>query len=181
MAAELTSESQEWKPKYGPWLGAIPTIFAAFMFVLDETIANVALPHMAGSFSISRDESMWILTLYLVASGVVIPMVDWFCKIMGRKLFFILSGYFMFRYIPVIQEGNITLSEWWKKRAVRLLPMSAITVVVFEIILFINNTMFGTNNPSASRTVVKAAKIGRNDPCPCGSGKKYKHCCGKDN
>lgn len=92
MAAELTSESQEWKPKYGPWLGAIPTIFAAFMFVLDETIANVALPHMAGSFSISRDESMWILTLYLVASGVVIPMVDWFCKIMGRKLFFILSA-----------------------------------------------------------------------------------------
>ena len=92
MTAEVSTVSQEWKPKYGPWLGAIPTIFAAFMFVLDETIANFALPHMAGSFSISRDESMWILTLYLVASGVVIPMVDWFCKIMGRKLFFILSA-----------------------------------------------------------------------------------------
>lgn len=60
------------------------------------------------------------------------------------ELFFILSGYFMFRYIPIIQEGSVTLSEWWKKRAVRLLPMSAITVVVFEIILFVNNTMFGS-------------------------------------
>ncbi len=93
MSTNITENvSQEWKPKYGPWLGAIPTIFAAFMFVLDETIANVALPHMAGSFSISRDESMWILTFYLVASGVVIPMVDWFCKIMGRKAFFIFSA-----------------------------------------------------------------------------------------
>ena len=74
---------EEWLPEGNPWLIALPTILAAFMFVLDETIANVALPHMAGTFSISRDESMWILTFYLVASGVVIPMVDWFCKILG--------------------------------------------------------------------------------------------------
>jgi len=93
MAAEntMTNSATEWKPKYGSWLGAIPTIFAAFMFVLDSTVANVALPHMAGSFSISRDESMWILTFYLVASGIVIPMVDWSCKIMGRKAYFIFS------------------------------------------------------------------------------------------
>ena len=92
MSAEISSTEEQWKPKYGPWLGAIPTIFAAFMFVLDETVANVALPHMAGSFSISRDESMWILTFYLVASGVVIPMVDWFCKMLGRKNYFIFSS-----------------------------------------------------------------------------------------
>ena len=91
MAEQLSASKEEWKPKYGPWLSAIPTIFAAFMFVLDETVANVALPHMAGTFSISRDESMWILTFYLVASGIVIPMVDWFCKIMGRKAFFMFS------------------------------------------------------------------------------------------
>ncbi|MCR4880625.1 MAG: DHA2 family efflux MFS transporter permease subunit [bacterium] len=91
MAQSQATTTEEWKPKYGPWLGAIPTIFAAFMFVLDETVANVALPHMAGTFSISRDESMWILTFYLVASGVIIPMVDWFCKIMGRKAFFMFS------------------------------------------------------------------------------------------
>ena len=79
----------EWKPSKSPWLIAIPTIFAAFMFVLDETIANVALPHMAGTFSVSRQESMWILTSYIVASGIMITAVDWFCKKLGRKNFFI--------------------------------------------------------------------------------------------
>ena len=77
--------------KINPWLACLPTMTAAFMFVLDATIANVALPHMAGSFSVSRDESMWILTSYLIASGIVIPMVDWFSKALGRKNFFIMS------------------------------------------------------------------------------------------
>ena len=90
MSNELVAE-QEWKPKINPWLSSIPLMGAAFMFVLDETIANVALPYMAGSFSISRQESMWILTSYLVASGIVIPMVGWFSKVMGRKNFFMLS------------------------------------------------------------------------------------------
>lgn len=74
-----------------PWLACLPTMASAFMFVLDETIANVALPHMAGSFSVSREESMWILTSYLIASGIIIPMVGWFSKIMGRKNFFMAS------------------------------------------------------------------------------------------
>lgn len=83
--------TEEWKPKNNPWLIALPTIFAAFMFVLDETIANVALPHMAGTFSASHDESLWILTSYLVASGIMIPAVDWFSKVLGRRNFFIIS------------------------------------------------------------------------------------------
>lgn len=74
-----------------PWLTSLPTILAAFMFVLDSTIANVALPHMAGTFSVSREESTWILTSYLVASGIAITAVDWFSKLLGRKNFFILS------------------------------------------------------------------------------------------
>ena len=82
---------EEWRPEGNPWLVALPTIFAAFMFVLDETIANVALPHMAGTFSASHDESLWILTSYLVASGIMIPAVDWFSKLLGRRNFFILS------------------------------------------------------------------------------------------
>lgn len=82
---------QEWKPKHNPWVICIPLMVAAFMFVLDETIANVALPYMAGSFSISRQESTWVLTSYLIASGIVIPSVDFFCKLLGRKNFFILS------------------------------------------------------------------------------------------
>ena len=55
----------------------LPTMFAAFMFSLDETIANIALPHIAGSFSVSSQESIWILTSYLIASCLTIPMLDW--------------------------------------------------------------------------------------------------------
>ena len=83
--------SEEWKPKHNPWLTCLPIMVAAFMFVLDETIANVALPYMAGSFSVSRQESTWVLTSYLIASGIVIPSVDFFCKLLGRKNLFILS------------------------------------------------------------------------------------------
>lgn len=89
--AENNNNNEVWQPKHNPWLIALPTIFAAFMFVLDETIANVALPHMAGTFSVSREESTWILTSYLVASGIAITAVDWFSKLMGRKNFFIFS------------------------------------------------------------------------------------------
>ncbi len=80
-----------WKPTINPWYTASAIMLAVFIFALDGTIANVALPHMAGSFSASRDESMWILTSYLIASGIVIPMVDWFSKVLGRKNFFIIS------------------------------------------------------------------------------------------
>ncbi len=66
-------------------------MLAVFIYVLDGTIGNVALPHMAGSFSATRDESMWILTSYLIAAGIVIPAVDFFSKVFGRKNFFIIS------------------------------------------------------------------------------------------
>ncbi len=91
MSETAETTNIEWKPKNSPWLICIPTILAGFMFVLDSTIANVALPHMAGTFSASREESTWILTCYLVASGITVPTVDWFCKLLGRKNFFMLS------------------------------------------------------------------------------------------
>ena len=80
---------EEWKPSLNPWLATLPVVTAAFIFALDGTIANVALPHMAGSFSSSNDEAMWILTSYLIASGIILPSVDWFSKVFGRKAFFI--------------------------------------------------------------------------------------------
>lgn len=70
------------------WLLLVPTMFAAFMFSLDETIANIALPHIAGSFSVSNQESIWILTSYLIASCLTIPMIDWLTRLMGRKAMF---------------------------------------------------------------------------------------------
>ena len=82
---------EEWKPSVNPWIMVIPVMLAVFIYVLDGTIGNVALPHMAGSFSATRDESMWILTSYLIAAGIVIPAVDFFSKVFGRKNFFIIS------------------------------------------------------------------------------------------
>ena len=83
----MTEESRE--EQMNPWLTTVAVMSATFIFVLDGTIANVALPQMAGSFSSSNDEATWILTSYLIASGIVVPSVDWFSKLFGRKMFFI--------------------------------------------------------------------------------------------
>lgn len=87
MSQEVAQEN--WKPSHSPWSVTLAVMLATFIFVLDSTIANVALPHMAGSFSASRDESMWILTSYLIASGIILPSVAWFSSVFGRKNFFI--------------------------------------------------------------------------------------------
>lgn len=89
-AVQLKDEDSKYLPK-NPWIPAVPTLLACFIYVIDGTIANVALPHMAGSFSATRDESMWILTSYLIASGIVIPSVDFFSKLLGRKNFYVIS------------------------------------------------------------------------------------------
>nr|WP_184801755.1 DHA2 family efflux MFS transporter permease subunit [Nitrospirillum iridis] len=64
---------------------------ATFMEVLDTTIINVALPHIAGSLSVGTDESTWTLTSYLVANGIVLPVSGWLGRLMGRKNYFLLS------------------------------------------------------------------------------------------
>jgi len=91
------SEEQtlQWKPTVNPWLLILPVMLATFMYALDETVANVALPHIAGSYSVSNQESIWVLTSYLMASSIVIPMIDFFSKALGRKNFFML-GVFVF-------------------------------------------------------------------------------------
>ena len=83
-------EENQYLPE-NPWLACLPVLIAVFVYVMDGTIANVALPHMAGSFSATRDESIWILTSYLIASGIVIPSVGFFSKLFGRKNFYIIS------------------------------------------------------------------------------------------
>lgn len=81
----------EWHPSKNPWLISAPLMLSVAMYALDETISNVALPYMAGSFSCSHNESTWVLTFYLIASGIIIPAVDFFCKLFGRKNFFLMS------------------------------------------------------------------------------------------
>lgn len=89
--ANTNTITEEWKPSKNPWLIAAPLMIAVFMYALDETISNVALPYMAGSFSVSHTESTWIITSYLIASGIIITTSDFFCKLMGRNNYFMFS------------------------------------------------------------------------------------------
>ncbi len=77
-----------WKPKHNPWLVALTVTLATFMEVLDTSIANVALPHIAGSVGASQDEATWVLTSYLVASAVILPISGWLSDRFGRKRFY---------------------------------------------------------------------------------------------
>jgi MFS transporter, DHA2 family, multidrug resistance protein len=82
--------AEPWKPSFDPWLIAVVVAMAAFMEVLDTSIANVALPYMAGSLGASTDESTWILTSYLVSNAVVLPISGWISSVLGRKRFFMI-------------------------------------------------------------------------------------------
>src|ERR1700675_2487330 len=73
-----------------PWVIAIVVALAAFMEVLDTSIANVALPHMAGNLGASNDESTWVLTSYLVSNAIVLPISGRLASLFGRKRFFLL-------------------------------------------------------------------------------------------
>jgi DHA2 family multidrug resistance protein len=85
--AKVPAEPQ-WKPKFNPWLIALTVTLASFMEVLDTSIANVALPHIAGGMSASEDESTWVLTSYLVSNAIVLPLSGWLSFLLGRKHFY---------------------------------------------------------------------------------------------
>jgi MFS transporter, DHA2 family, multidrug resistance protein len=86
--AALTLDQDVWKPRYNPWLIAVVVALAAFMEVLDTSIANVALPYMAGNLGASNDQSTWVLTSYLVSNAIILPMTGWLAGAVGRKRFF---------------------------------------------------------------------------------------------
>jgi MFS transporter, DHA2 family, multidrug resistance protein len=71
-----------------PWVIAVTVTLATFMEVLDTSIANVALPHIAGNLSASADESTWVLTSYLVSNAVILPLSGWLSSLLGRKRFY---------------------------------------------------------------------------------------------
>jgi DHA2 family multidrug resistance protein len=78
-----------WKPRVNPWLIAGTVALAAFMEVLDTSIANVALPHIAGNLGASEDQGTWVLTSYLVSNAIVLPAGAWASSVIGRKTFFL--------------------------------------------------------------------------------------------
>ena len=89
MSAEPATDSAPWRPSYNPWLIAVVVALAAFMEVLDTSIANVALPYIGGSLAASYDESTWVLTSYLVSNAIVLPISGWLAVRFGRKRFFV--------------------------------------------------------------------------------------------
>lgn len=92
MASTETAQASDFaeKPSVNPWLIAVVVSLAAFMEVLDTSIANVALPHIAGDMGASNEESTWVLTSYLVSNAIVLPISGWFVDLLGRKRFFMI-------------------------------------------------------------------------------------------
>src|ERR1700759_4989959 len=76
---------------HNPWLIAVIVSIATFMEVLDTSIANVALNHIAGGLSASYDEATWVVTSYLVANAVIIPASGWLADVIGRKRYYMIS------------------------------------------------------------------------------------------
>jgi DHA2 family multidrug resistance protein len=72
-------------PQINPWLIAVAVMFGTFMEVLDTTVVNVSLPHIAGSLSVTPEEATWALTSYLVANAIVLPITGWLANYFGRK------------------------------------------------------------------------------------------------
>src|SRR6202030_536236 len=88
-AGRDNSGEDVWQPKGNPWIIAAAVSLAAFMEALDTSIANVALPHIAGNLGASNDESTWVLTSYLVSNAVVLPISGFLVGRLGRKRLFL--------------------------------------------------------------------------------------------
>ncbi|HVG27892.1 MAG TPA: DHA2 family efflux MFS transporter permease subunit [Acidobacteriaceae bacterium] len=91
---ELTGQestgAQPWRPRINPWIVAMTVTLATFMEVLDSSIANVALPHIAGGLGATQDEATWVLTAYLVANAVILPAGAYMTTFIGRKKFYMI-------------------------------------------------------------------------------------------
>ena len=93
--ADLTTSSpavaeKPWRPSVNPWIVAMTVTLATFMEVLDSSIANVALPHIAGGLGATQDEATWVLTAYLVANAVILPAGAYMTTFIGRKKFYMI-------------------------------------------------------------------------------------------
>jgi DHA2 family multidrug resistance protein len=84
-------EHHDWKPAVSPWIVAASVMLATFMVVLDSSVANVALPHIAGNLSATTDESTWVLTSYLVSNAIMLPASGWIARRIGRKRLLLIS------------------------------------------------------------------------------------------
>src|SRR5579885_1457835 len=77
--------------RHSPWAIALTVTMATFMELLDTSISNVSLPHIAGGLGTSYDEATWVLTSYLVANAVILPMSAWLSRVFGRKRYYMMN------------------------------------------------------------------------------------------
>ncbi len=84
----MATAHEQWRPAHNPYLIAVTVTLATFMEVLDSSIANVSLPHIAGSLGATYQQATWILTSYLVSSAIVLPVSGWLSTVLGRKRFY---------------------------------------------------------------------------------------------
>ncbi len=89
VSAPPAADTAEWRPAYSPWLIAVSVMLGTFMEVLDTSVANVALPHIAGNLSSTPEEATWVLTSYLVSNAIILPASAWLSGVFGRKRFLI--------------------------------------------------------------------------------------------
>src|ERR1041384_1000159 len=85
----MSNGNRQWTPSFNPWLIAASVMLATFMEVLDTSVANVALPHIAGNLSATPEEATWVLTSYLVSNAIILPAANWLGRFFGRKRFLI--------------------------------------------------------------------------------------------
>src|SRR3954451_5436533 len=81
----MNREGAPWRPSHNPWLIAVAVMAATFMEILDTSVANVSLPHIAGNLSATTEESTWVLTSYLVSNAIVLPVTGWLGIFFGRR------------------------------------------------------------------------------------------------
>jgi DHA2 family multidrug resistance protein len=89
-APSASQVERPWRPRINPWIVAMTVTLATFMEVLDSSIANVALPHIAGGLGATQDEATWVLTSYLVANAVILPAGAYMTTFIGRKKFYMI-------------------------------------------------------------------------------------------
>src|ERR1051326_3032538 len=85
MPSPNNTAAEQWAPRHNPWLLAVAVMLATFMEVLDTSVANVSLPHIAGNLSATTDEATWVLTSYLVSNAIILPATSWLSSFFGRK------------------------------------------------------------------------------------------------
>ena len=102
------AKAHNWHPQVNPWFIAATMILPTFMVALDTSVANVALPHIAGSLSASADEATWVLTSYLVANAIVLPISGWIAQFLGRRRFLTIS-IIVFTISSLVSGAAVTL------------------------------------------------------------------------